>query len=251
MKTAEINMILKWVVEYDICEKYKEIVDEALKFYKEDFNNACIDCDDISSAREWAVRKFKVITGHTIYEALSQAYGYAPKTIEKKLQYGLKRKRSWLRYCYPSYDGEIKTLDQDDILTMCWVLQVVGAEVKNSKVEPHIKRAIEEGYGVKIEDADIQSVLKAKYKRIDKIYNSEKRMSKVAPILCNWENTTFMYESKNKAEKSDENIIKKALRDTVKNLAGMGCTTVCYEIDLEDGTKWAIDFRKLWIRPNE
>jgi len=245
------------VIEDQIWNYYNSIIDRLMnvndgKWFSD------IDTDDIKGIKSRANKIFKHITNFDIYEALGQAYDYDKATIIGKLYKHKRKIDCWVKYFTTD------EIDSKGALTdICYLFQVT--ESHNTKAYKKAINGVSEG----IIDADIlteEDIYEIKdivNKRSDAIYDGNPD-SVVTPAIVEFERKMIEYE-KEKTEVDipvneepmkkqvcqidkieDGNTIKKALRDVVGTYTSMGCTNITFEVNLEDGTSWCINFRKLW-----
>ena len=55
--------------------------------------------------------------------------------------------------------------------------------------------------------------------------------------------------------KTQDELDFKTIKNTLKEIVGLcdnqGCTNISYEVNLDNGQKWAIRFDKIWVRDSQ
>ncbi len=262
------------VIENQIYDYYNSIIDRLLEVNDGQWFSD-IDKDDSKAIRARANEVFKSIADVDIFEALSQAFDYNSNTIYTKICTHRRRIDRWVAYYtntetmrYPKSLAEISYIFQmiESHKTKAYKKMIEG--IKNKDIEADI-----------LTEKDIYEIKDIINKRSDAIYDGNPD-SVVTPALTKFERYMMQYEKEDKAskelsdilnekedkaskeladiliedesKKTDGEIIKKALRDVVETYASMGCNTICFEVDLDDGTRWTVDFRKqIWYKAEE
>lgn len=265
MDKRKMNSIAGWVIEYEIYETYWTIIKDITSNTKliEGFSKSGIDCDDISSTREFCDNVFKEITGEDIYKAIGAAYNYHRMTIKQKIERQCERTKiateAEIRENIRSFtDREKEIAYQED-----YIRRVLNG-TKNKPFIPLNKK-----YHWITED-DILEINKIVMDRTKKIYG-DRTVSDISPALKKFWDFSAKIETSGwisniefhdtpvepKCEivktqhESDAETIRNNFKDIVKIYDDQGCTNICYEVNLDNGHKWAIRFDKLWVRDDQ
>lgn len=272
MDKRKMKSIAGWVIEYEIYETYwtiirdiasnTELIEEYSKM-REECGMDRIDCDDISSTREFCDNMFKNITGEDIYEAIGAAYNYHRMTIKQKIERQNERTKiaakAQIKENIRSLTGREKELAfQED-----YIRRVLNG-TKNKPFVPLHKR-----YHWITED-DILEINKIIMDRTRKIYG-DRTVSDISPALKKfWDFSAKIDvpDSVPKVELHDDYVepmceivktqdeldfktVKNALKVIVELCDNQGCTNISYEVNLDNGHKWTIRFDKIWVRDSQ
>lgn len=268
MDKRKMKSIAGWVIEYEIYETYwtiikditsnTELIEEYSKM-REEYGMDRIDCDDISSTREFCDNMFKNITGEDIYEAIGAAYNYHRTTIKQKIERQCERTKIAAKAAYEMSETERELAYQED-----YIRRVLNG-TKNKPFVPLNKK-----YHWITED-DILEINKIIMDRTKKIYG-DRTVSDISPALKKfWDFSAKIevpdhiykllefrdtkvepkYKIVKTQHESDAETIKNAFKDVVKIYDDQGCTSFCYEVNLDNGHKWTVRFDKLWVRGDQ
>ena len=260
MDKRKMKSIAGWVIEYEIYETYWTIIEDITSNGKliQDFAKNDIDCDDISSTREFCDNVFKEITGEDIYKAIGAAYNYHRMTIKQKIERQSERIKVAAKNVRSLTDREKELAFQED-----YIRRVLNG-TKNKPFIPLNKK-----YHWITED-DILEINNIIMDRTKKIYG-DRTVSDISPALKKFWDYSAKIEttdSVSKVELHDEYVepmckivktqheydaetIRNEFKDIVKIYDDQGCTNICYEVNLDNGHKWSVRFDKMWIRDNQ
>ena len=255
MDKRKMNSIAGWVIEYEIYETYYTIIEDITSNGKliQEFAKNGIDCDDISSTREFCDNVFKEITGEDIYKAIGAAYNYHRMTIKQKIERQSERTKAAAKNVKSLTDREKELAFQED-----YIRRVLNG-TKNKPFIPLNKK-----YHWITED-DILEINKIIMDRTQKIYG-DRTVSDISPALKKFWDYSAKIEvpdSVSKVEFHDAKvepmceIVKtqhesdaETIRNAVKRIAQIyddqGCTSVSYETTLDNGHKWRLSVNKVW-----
>ena len=260
MDKRKMNSIAGWVIEYEIYETYWTIIKDITSNTEliEEFSKTGIDCDDISSTREFCDNVFKEITGEDIYKAIGAAYNYHRMTIKQKIEKQSERTKLAAtklteEKIRPLTDREKELAFQED-----YIRRVLNG-TKNKPFIPLNKK-----YHWITED-DILEINNIIMDRTKKIYG-DRTVSDISPALKKFWDYSAKIESSGwisnikfhdtpvepKCEivktqhKSDAETIRNAVKRIAQIYDDQGCTSVSYETTLDNGHKWRLSVNKVW-----
>lgn len=246
----DIRHIARSVIDTEINDYYWTVINDIWDAYETRMKVEGIDSDDRSKAREYCENIFKKVTGVTIYEALGKAYGYVAKTIAYKVD----KKDMYERIVSNYIHKKNKNLTKEE-MDVVYEENYVRIVLKNAKRPPIIPE--NEGYG--LSEDDINKINKIIIDRTKKIYG-DRTISDISPALRKIydhleerkENMASISkiskcETMKTQHESDAETIRNGFKDIVKIYDDQGCTNICYEVNLDNGHKWAIRFEKLWV----
>ena len=261
MDKRKMNSIASWVIEYEIYETYWTIIEDITSNGKliEEFSKNGIDCDDISSTREFCDNVFKKITGEDIYKAIGAAYDYHRMTIKQKIERQSERTNLAARV---ETKENIRSLT-DREKELAFQEDYIRRVLNGTKNKPFIPLNKEYHW---IAAGDILEINRIIMDRTKKIYGN-RTVSDISPALKKfWDfsakieapDDKFQYtyaEPKCEITKTqheiDADTIKNGFKDIAKIYDDQGCTHICYEVNLDNGHKWSVRFDKMWISDNQ
>lgn len=260
MDKRQMNSIAGWVIEYEIYETYWTIVKDITSNTElmKEFPKNSIDCDDISSTREFCDNVFKEITGEDIYKAIGAAYNYHRMTIKQKIERQSERTKIAAKAAYEMSETERELAYQED-----YIRRVLNG-TKNKPFIPLSKKVHW------ITEDDIIEINRIIMDRTKKIYG-DRTVSDISPALKKFWDYSAKIETPDSVSKLelhdapvepkceivktqhelDAETIRNGFKDIVKIYDDQGCTNISYEVNLDNGHKWAIRFDKLWVRDDQ
>lgn len=256
MDKRKMNSIAGWVIEYEIYETYWTIIEDITSNGKliQEFAKNGIDCDDISSTREFCDNVFKEITGEDIYKAIGAAYNYHRMTIKQKIERQSERIKVAAKNVRSLTDREKELAFQED-----YIRRVLNG-TKNKPFIPLNKRFHW------ITEDDILEINKIIMDRTKKIYG-DRTVSDISPALKKFWDFSAKIEAPDSVSKllefhdtkvepmceivktqqeSDAETIKNAIKRIAQVYDDQGCTSVSYETTLDNGHKWRVSVNKVW-----
>ena len=258
MDKRKMKSIAGWVIEYEIYETYWTIIEDITSNGKliQDFAKNDIDCDDISSTREFCDNVFKEITGEDIYKAIGAAYNYHRMTIKQKIEKQSERSNIAARVEVKENIRSLTDREKELAFQEDYIRRVLNG-TKNKPFVPLHKR-----YHWITED-DILEINNIIMDRTKKIYGNH-TVSDISPALKKFWDFSAKIEAPDSVSKvefhdevvkskdnSDSETIKDALKELVELYDDQGCTSICYEVTLDNGHQWFIRFDKSWIRNDQ
>ncbi len=272
MDKRKMKSIAGWVIEYEIYETYwtiirdiasnTELIEEYSKM-REEYGMDRIDCDDISSTREFCDNMFKNITGEDIYEAIGAAYNYHRMTIKQKIERQNERTKIATKVEVKENIRSLTDREKELAFQEDYIRRVLNG-TKNKPFIPLNKRQHW------ITEDDILEINKIIMDRTKKIYGDH-TVSDISPALKKFwdfsakieapdsvskvelydEYVDPMCEIVKTQDKSDAETIKNAVKRIAQIYDDRGCTSVCYETTLDNGHKWRVAINKVWYNHPE
>lgn len=265
MDKRKMNSIAGWVIEYEIYETYWTIIKDITSNEKliQKFSENDIDCDDISSTREFCDNVFKAITGEDIYKTIGAAYNYHRTTIKKKIERQCERTKIASKVEIKENIRSLTDRERELAFQEDYIRRVLNG-TKNKPFIPLNKK-----YHWITED-DILEINEIIMDRTKKIYG-DRTVSDISPALKKFWDFSAKIEAPDSVSKVelhddyiepkceivktqheiDANTIRNGFKDIVKIYDDQGCTHICYEVNLDNGHKWTVSFNKLWVRDDE
>lgn len=262
MDKRKMKSIAGWVIECEIYETYFTIIEDIVSNGKliQEFAKNGIDCDDISSTREFCDNVFKEITGEDIYKAIGAAYNYHRMTIKQKIERQIERANLATKVEVKENIRSLTDREKELAFQEDYIRRVLNG-TKNKPFVPLNKK-----YHWITED-DILKINKIIMDRTKKIYG-DRTVSDISPALKKFWDFSAKIESSDglsKVELHDDcvepmcEIVKtqdeldfKTIKNTLKAMVELydnqGCTNISYEVNLDNNHKWAIRFDKIWVR---
>lgn len=257
MDKRKMNSIASWVIEYEIYETYWTIIEDITSNSKliQEFAKNGIDCDDISSTREFCDNVFKEITGEDIYKAIGAAYNYHRMTIKQKIERQSERIKVAAKNVRSLTDREKELAFQED-----YIRRVLNG-TKNKPFIPLNKK-----YHW-ITAGDILEINRIIMDRTKEIYGN-RTVSDISPALKKfWDYSAkieapddkfqYAYNNNCKAkwqdiEPSDGETIKRAVEKWAEIYDEQGCRQIAFQVTLENGHVWGLSLnRMLWEERRE
>ena len=265
MDKRKMNSIAGWVIEYEIYETYYTIIEDIISNGKliQEFAKNGIDCDDISSTREFCDNVFEEITGEDIYKAIGVAYNYHRMTIKQKIERQSERTNLAARVEVKENIRSLTDREKDLAFQEDYIRRVLNG-TKNKPFIPLNKRLHW------ITEDDILEINKIIMDRTKKIYG-DRTVSDISPALKKFWDFSAKIEAPDSVSKVelhdtkvepkceivktqhelDAETIRNEFKDIVKIYDDQGCTNICYEVNLDNGHKWSVRFDKMWVRDNQ
>lgn len=268
MDKRKMNSIAGWVIEYEIYETYwtiikditsnTELIEEYSKM-REECGMDRIDCDDISSTREFCDNIFKNITGEDIYEAIGAAYNYHRMTIKQKIERQCERTKIASKVEIKENIRSLTDKEKELAYQEDYIRRVLNG-TKNKPFIPLNKRLHW------ITEDDILEINKIIMDRTKKIYG-DRTVSDISPALKKFwdfsakievpDHISKLLEFRDtKVEpkckivktqhKSDAETIKNAIKRIAQVYDDQGCTIITYETTLDNGHRWRVTINKVW-----
>lgn len=260
MDKRKMNSIAGWVIEYEIYETYWTIIKDITSNTEliEEFSKTGIDCDDISSTREFCDNVFKEITGEDIYKAIGAAYNYHRMTIKQKIERQSERTNLAVRVETKENIRSLTDREKELAFQEDYIRRVLNG-TKNKPFIPLNKK-----YHWITED-DVLEINKIIMDRTKKIYG-DRTVSDISPALKKFWDYSAKIEapdSVSKVEFHDEyvepmcKIVKtqhecdaETIKNAIKRIAQIyddqGCTIITYETTLDNGHRWRVAINKVW-----
>ena len=260
MDKRKMKSIASWVIEYEIYETYWTIIRDITSNSKliEEFSEDGIDCDDISSTREFCDNIFKEITGEDIYKAIGAAYNYHRMTIKQKIERQNERTKIASEAQVKENIRSLTDREKELAFQEDYIRRVLNG-TKNKPFIPLNKK-----YHWITED-DILEINMIIMDRTKKIYG-DRTVSDISPALKKFWDYSAKIEvpdSVSKVELHDEyvepmcKIVKtqhesdaETIKNAIKRIAQIyddqGCTIITYETTLDNGHRWRVAINKVW-----
>lgn len=260
MDKRKMKSIAGWVIEYEIYETYWTIIEDIVSNGKliQEFTKNGIDCDDISSTREFCDNVFKEITGEDIYKAIGAAYNYHRMTIKQKIERQIERANLAARVEVKENIRSLTDREKELAFQEDYIRRVLNG-TKNKPFVPLNKRQHW------ITEDDILEINKIIMDRTKKIYG-DRTVSDISPALKKFWDFSAKIEAPDSVSKvelhddyvepmckitktqheSDAETIKNAIKRLAQVYDDQGCTIITYETTLDNGHRWRVAINKVW-----